>query len=381
MGKSLFCLLFGLSIFFCPLAGTAQDLSLSSDDLLIEMTEDGNFNLFIRSKPDISSVLLAETTKDEQNRANADNYGYRSPERNEINGDEIRLINGIPIPQESGIYSLISSTPKWHPELGWSYHIFIPKILNYGYEGVRIGQIEVENGTFFNIRTFYYAYADYRGPFMDNPFLLEFDEPKEEKPEEDITYREDTVLAFTEIAGENVVFLKSPVDLTDIIKQILEDDKSKKVDLVICLDATGSMRPYMDAIKADLIPMLKDIVEDYDSFRIGMVFYKDYYDDYLTRIFPFTKNFNTLQRNLNAIRPSGGGDIPEAVYEALHSGAVGFPWEAESRIMILIGDAPPHPMPRGKITKQMTENEIIKRAIKMHAVILPDPKNPPQDDK
>jgi hypothetical protein len=102
-----------------------------------------------------------------------------------------------------------------------------------------------------------------------------------------------------------------------------------------------------------------------------MVFFKDYTDEFLNRVFQFTTDFNVLQRNINSIRVSGGGDIPEAVFEALHAGATGLPWAAEKRIMILIGDAPPHPRPRGRITKQMVDREVEQRDIEVHAIILP----------
>jgi len=39
--------------------------------------------------------------------------------------------------------------------------------------------------------------------------------------------------------------------------------------------------------------------------------------------------------------------------------------------MILIGDAPPHPRPRGRITRQMVVREIEQRDIQLHAIILP----------
>ena len=102
-----------------------------------------------------------------------------------------------------------------------------------------------------------------------------------------------------------------------------------------------------------------------------MVLFKDYNDIYLTRVIPFTANFTRFQNDLNAIRVSGGFDIPEAVYEALYDGATKYTWEAQSRLMILIGDAPPHPKPRGKITKEMTDSAIDERKITVHAMILP----------
>jgi Mg-chelatase subunit ChlD len=346
----------------------AQDLSLSRDDLLIELRPDGGYHLFIRYKPDISSVLLTETTKDP--RYPADNYAYRAAEKNPVNGNEIRLLDGYPIPEESRIYSLVSSTPEQHPVLGWAYHIYIPHILYYGYEGGRHGEVRVEDGTYLNIRAFYYAYADYRGPFKDNPFELRImQESSPVVPQG--AYMKETADAFFEIAGENTIYSTGTSDLAEQIKNIINKEKSAELDIVICLDTTSSMKPHIDAVKLQLTQMLREIITESPSFRIGMVLYRDYYDEYINKIIPFTDNFDKFQKNLNAVRVMGGGDIPEAVYEALYAGATKIPWAAESRIMILIGDAPPHPRPRGKITKQMVDAETAKQGIKVYAIILP----------
>jgi Mg-chelatase subunit ChlD len=311
-------------------------------------------------------VLLTETTRDPQFRA--ENYAYRSLEKNPVNGDEIRLIEGYPIPIESSIYSLISSTPEWHSDLGWVYHIYIPSVLYYGYESGRHGEIYVGDGTYLNIRAFYYAYADYRGPFQDNPFMLRI---TQESASGTDRYISETEAAFVEIAGKKTVRAKDPTDTIDHIKEILKKENGKGVDIVICIDTTGSMRPYIDMIRRRLISILQEITPSFESFRIGMVLYRDYNDEYLTRIVPFTANLSTFQRNLNVIRAAGGGDIPEAVYEGLHASATNFPWAAESRLVILIGDAPPHPKPRGKITKQIADDEISRQGIEVHAIVIP----------
>ena len=353
--------------FLLPFLLYAQDLSLSRDDLHIEMRPDGGYHLFIRHKPDISSVLITETTQDP--RRQMDNYAYRTAEKNPVNGDEIRFLNGQPIPKENNIFSLISSTPEKHPVLDWAYHIYIPHVLYYGYEGGRHGEVQVGDGTYLNIRTFYYAYADYRGPFRDNPFMLRIEQ---EAPPSTVkgTYMKETVAAFTGIAGGNTVHSGGSFDLVKQIGDILKKEKGRDLDIVICLDTTGSMRPHIEAMKLQLTQTLREVIAE-SSFRIGMVLFKDYRDEYINRIVPFTDDFGVFQKNLNAVRVSGGGDIPEAVYEALYAGAVKLPWAADSKILILIGDAPPHPRPRGTINKQMAEDELAKRGIKTYAIILP----------
>ena len=366
MGKGIFS--FTLFFLALPLFLYAQDLSLITDDLRIELWPDGGYHLFIRCKPDIASVLITESTRDPS--FSAENYAYRATEKNAINGDEIRFINGQPIPPESRIYSLVSSTPKWHPVMGWSFHIYIPHVLLYGYEGGRNGEVQVGDGTYLNIRAFYYAYADYRGAFKDNPFILRVSQ-ETNRPLPPGVFMEETVNAYTAIASENTKFASGPEDMVGKIAGILEKEKGKNVDIAVCLDVTGSMKPYFDAIRLRLIPMLKDLSAGFSSFRIGMVFYKDYYDEFLNKVFPFTRDFDALQRNISGVKVGGGGDIPEAVYEALYAGATKLSWEAEKRIMLLIGDAPPHPRPRGSITKQMADREAANRGIELHAMILP----------
>jgi len=361
----LIVFIFGFTALF------AQDLSINSGDLLLELRADGGFHLFIRKKPDISSVLLTETTRDPNMRA--DNYAYRSGEWNAINGDETRILNGVPIPRESRIYSLISSTVVNHPVLGASFHIYIPYILYYGYEGGRHGEVYLTDGTFLNIRTFSMPYADYRGSFRDNPFILEARQEAPPGPPAGI-YMPEALEAFREIArsgsGE-LIMVQNPDEIVEQVRLLLQRERGKTLDIVVCIDTTNSMRKYIDSVREKLIPMLQEMLADFPSFRIGMVRFKDYYDVYLTRVIPFTTDFARFQRELNSIRVHGGGDIPEAVYEALHDGATRFTWEAQARIMILIGDAPPHPKPRGRITKDMVDKAVDERNITVHAMILP----------
>jgi len=365
------CIIFFLLFLSFVFSLSAQDLNIDSGDLRLETRADGGFHLFIRKKPDIASVLLTESTRDPS--MQADNYAYRAGEWNPVNGNEMRLLNGVPISRESRIYSLVSSTVISHPELGQAFHIYIPYVLYYGYEGGRHGEVYITDGTYLNIRAFTLPYADYQGAFKDNPFVLEAkQEPKSGPPEG--TYIKETLDTFSEIAktgGGDLIYAKTPDEVVDLIRTALEKERGKTIDIVICLDTTNSMKKIIDPLRLKLIPMLDRLLGGFSSFRIGMVLFKDYNDVYLTRIVPFTANFARFQRDLNGIRATGGGDIPEAVYEALHDGAVKFQWEAESRVMILIGDAPPHPKPRGKITRDMAYKEAAGRNIKVHAMMLP----------
>ncbi|GHT73950.1 hypothetical protein FACS1894124_3090 [Spirochaetia bacterium] len=349
----------------------AQDLSIGTQDIRIEQRVDGGYHLFIRKKPGIGSVLLTETTRDPA--LMSDNYAYRSPAWNPVNGNEMRLLDGYPIPPESGIHSIIDSSPEVHPELGEAFELYIPYIIDYGYPETRHGEVYVRDGTYLNIRAFALPYADYRGSFQDNPFILSVVQKPLEGPPEG-NYMKDTVDAFADITKSSqgdLVYSTGPDDLVEKIKSILEKARRETLDLVLCLDTTNSMRDDIDAVREKLIPMMEAMLEDFPDFRIGMVLYKDYREEYITKVIPFTRDFSAVRRNLDAIRVGGGRDIPEAVYEALYDAAVKFPWEATNREIILIGDAPPHPRPRGKITKDMVDRAVMDQYLTVSAIILP----------
>ncbi|MDR0758505.1 MAG: VWA domain-containing protein [Treponema sp.] len=369
MSKSLIA---GLGMFlFFQVSLHAQDLTITTGDIRIEQRVEGGYHLFIRKKPEINSVLLTESTRDPTMRE--DNFAYRAPEWNSINGDEIRYLDGFPIPREERIYSLIDSTAEPHPELGEAFHIYIPYILNYGFPTTRHGEVYVVDGTYLNIRSFALPFGDYRSSFRDNPFVLRVIQTPLPGPPEG-NYMKDTVKAFQEIAESgkgNMVYSKGPEDLVQKIGEILEQEKGRTLDLVLCLDTTNSMKNDIDSIRSLLIPLLETMVAGFPDFRIGMVLYKDYFEEYLNRIIPFTRDLGAVRKNIAAIRVNGGRDLPEAVYEALYEAAVKFPWEAETKLIILIGDAPPHTRPRGPITRDMVENGIVEGDLKVHAIILP----------
>lgn len=102
-----------------------------------------------------------------------------------------------------------------------------------------------------------------------------------------------------------------------------------------------------------------------------MVLYKDYMEQYTTKVFPFVTDLSFAQNVLDTVRVFGGRDIPEAVYEALYAGIHGFPWAAQKRKIILVGDAPPHPKPRGRITKEIVYADAQRYDVELHTIILP----------
>lgn len=371
----------------------------------LERAENG-WHLYIRKTKDISSVLLTETTKDPDGKA--DNYAYRAPFFNPVNGNEKRLLNGAFLDSEFGRYGIIDSTPEADEQFGTAFHLFIPKKLLYGYPWSRNGEVEVKVGTFINVRTFEKPYADYSASYADNPFMFNFSMSAEKKEKPNAEAEDNTIVAekeaevptvltddysplaaaaFNEIASGLLTYSRGPESIVDdVLKSFQKLDKKKPADVVFAVDATGSMWDDIQKLQKELIPALASELEARAPVRLGLLFYRDYTDNFRYRGLPvqfndFTQDSSLFFAKLNAMHiPQNsliGGDMPEAVYEALYASLEFYQWNpfAERKI-ILIGDAEPHPSPRGRrgISKQLVEKTARSKGITIDCIIIPDGK-------
>ncbi len=114
------------------------------------------------------------------------------------------------------------------------------------------------------------------------------------------------------------------------------------IDLMFVVDTTGSMTDELNFLQTELSDIISSVTEQQSGIRIGLVFYRDYGDNYIVRAHGFSGDQNSVQLNLNQEQAQGGGDYPEAMDQALQA-AIGADWRANSRkVMFLIADAPPH---------------------------------------
>lgn len=382
---SFLFLIFNFSLF------AQNSLLIKPSDIRVESEMNDSVlvgvHLFVRKTTSVQSVMLTETTKDPLGKS--DNYAYRAMTYNKINGDESRFLNGKKLESEYAKFSLIDSTPEKDENFDEAFHIFIPVELQFGYPWSRNGKITIGKGTFINIRAFEKPYGDYSGEFYDNPYMFDFEKRKIDKKEEIILTDDYNPVAsekFSEIS-EEMIYSKGPETIVDdILKSLLNMKNRDKIDVVFAVDATGSMKDDIQKLREELIPRLLDELKSFKNVRLGLLLYRDYGDNFKyknlpVKFFDFTEDFELFKKNLNSFKITGkeGGDIPEAVYEALYASLEFYNWnmiDAERKI-ILIGDAEPHPFPRGtkKYTKDLIEKIAKEKNIKIDAIITPDEKS------
>lgn len=381
-------------------AQEANKLLVSEGDIKIVEEHDSKgktkgYHLYIKKRPGVESVMLTETTKDPLGLE--PNYAYRAKEYNKINGDEIRMLNGERLDSPSARYSLVDSTVEKNEYFDKCFHIYIPDEIVFGYPWSRNGTVKIGKGTFINIRSFEKKYCDYTGKYFDNPYMFDLvvrKRPKKAEPEKKEEEVKEVVLTdnynpmaaqtFDEIS-DFMIYSKGPETIVDDIMAVMKRiDPSQASDIVFAIDATGSMKDDIQKLKDEWLVALEEGLKDYTDVMIGLVFYRDYNDNFNykglpVKIYPFTKDFNIFVKNVRAIRIAGneGGDIPEAVYEALYASMDFFAWrEGASKTVILIGDAEPHPEPRRtkKYSRKLIEQMSKERNIEINAIITPDNK-------
>lgn len=135
------------------------------------------------------------------------------------------------------------------------------------------------------------------------------------------------------------------------------------VDMVFCIDSTGSMRHVLDFVKSNALNLYKDVVAEMEkkhkvisALRVKVIAFRDYIADgeeamLSSDFFNLPEQAQMFYECVGGISAKGGGDIPEDGLEAL-AYAIRSDWTREAvkkrHIIVVWSDAPTHDLGFGK---------------------------------
>ena len=120
----------------------------------------------------------------------------------------------------------------------------------------------------------------------------------------------------------------------------------EKLDIAFAMDCTASMGIYIAVARENIIQIVRDIKKRRQcDVRLALVEYRDHPpadETYVTRSHDFTQIPGEMRKWLMECEAAGGGDLPEAVADALQEILLLCWREDATKICVFITDAPPH---------------------------------------
>jgi hypothetical protein len=126
----------------------------------------------------------------------------------------------------------------------------------------------------------------------------------------------------------------------NIITQLRRDG----LDIVFCFDSTGSMGGEIGEVKNQIKRIGNALQARIPKTRISICTYRDTTDAYTVIGQPLDDDIQRVANYLSDITAGGGGDMPEAVQEGMKWSVKNNEFKSSARkVMLIFGDAPPHP--------------------------------------
>src|SRR5262245_24540327 len=147
-----------------------------------------------------------------------------------------------------------------------------------------------------------------------------------------------------------------------------------RVEVVFCLDTTGSMSGLIDAAKKKIWSISNQITtgKPTPQVKIGIVNYRDRGDSFVTKVFDLTDDLDSIYTTLMSFNADEGGDTPESVNQALFDAVHKIKWSTDKKVLrmiFLVGDAPPHMDYPDDVKYPETCKEAVKRDIIINTVL------------
>lgn len=158
----------------------------------------------------------------------------------------------------------------------------------------------------------------------------------------------------------------STVDVAEYLQgEVAGTKRVEAADVVFVVDTTGSMVPYIEAVKEGILQTAEEISQAYGGVRFGFVGFQDDFEelDYVSRDF-FPDGLVDAQAFVQSVEREvqaetwGKHMIPERLFEGLRQG-LNAKWRDNSiRFIVVITDAPGIPTGSDELSEVVTETYI-----------------------
>ncbi len=140
------------------------------------------------------------------------------------------------------------------------------------------------------------------------------------------------------------------------------------LDLAFVVDVTGSMGDELRYLQAELLDITGKVFSSrINGLRVGLVFYRDRGDAFVTKVFDFSGDVAGVTADLQTMWASGGGDFPESVNLAMKHAMGRMSWTADAavRVCFLVADAPPHYYADEQYTYREALDDAVAKGVKV----------------
>ncbi|MCL2576162.1 MAG: Hsp70 family protein [Defluviitaleaceae bacterium] len=132
------------------------------------------------------------------------------------------------------------------------------------------------------------------------------------------------------------------------------------VNVVFCIDTTGSMDTYINGVKDRAIEFSQILASKGVGFKLGLIGFGDLNEKEKMAVYNFTDDVTKFQKQVKNIPRTYGGDIPESALDSLETGVellnTTRPSPDTQNIFVLVTDAPPHvPTNSGKTVQDICD--------------------------
>lgn len=152
---------------------------------------------------------------------------------------------------------------------------------------------------------------------------------------------------FQAVIAAAILLAAFPFSVSAQDKNLKPIEKGIDMEIVFCVDTTGSMGGLIEGAKVKVWSIVNEIIKQKPTpnIKIGLIAYRDQGDSYVTQVFDLSEDLDATYKNLMTFSAGGGGDTPEHVNKALDDAVTQIKWSEGSgalKVIYLVGDAPPH---------------------------------------